>query len=159
MHAQLESPAISPKSKPRMERNIQSLYISRRLNSHEAKYTAMELECLGMVWSLDKLAHYVDGSKLRLVTDHPVLKWIWGIRSDANTRLFKWSLQLSLLKDKVTIVHRPGQFHQNVDPLSHNPSSYHITLIHLAHTWMEKLWNGYQEDPHFKRIIQQLLQL
>jgi len=36
------------------------LYISRRLNVHEAKYSATELECLGMVWSLDKLTHYVD---------------------------------------------------------------------------------------------------
>jgi RNase H-like domain found in reverse transcriptase/Integrase zinc binding domain len=132
------------------------LYISRRLNSHEAKYTATELECLGMVWCLDKLAHYVDGSKLRLVTDHSALKWIWGIKSDVNARLFKWSLQLSLLKDKVTIVHCPGRFHQNVDPLSRNPSSYHITLIYLADTWKEKLWKGYQEDPYFKRIIQQL---
>jgi hypothetical protein len=139
------------------------LYISRLLNSHEAKYTSTELECLGTVWCLDKLAHYVDGSKLRLVTDHSALKWIWNVKSDANARLFKWSLQLSLLKDKVTIIHRPGRFHQNVDPLSRNPASYHVTLIHLPEDWKEKLWEGYQKDAHFRKkdahfrkILQQL---
>src|SRR5271169_2957931 len=135
------------------------LYISRRLNKHESKYTATEMECLGLVWCLDKLAHYVDGSQLRLVTDHNALKWIWGIKSDVNARLFKWSLILSSLKDKVTIVHRPGRFHQNVDPLSRNPASYTVTLIHLSDTWKQKLADGYQEDPYFRRIIQNLKQL
>jgi hypothetical protein len=132
------------------------LYISRRLNKHESKYTATELECLGLVWSLDKLAHYMDGSQLRLVTDHNALKWIWGIKSDVNARLFKWSLILSSLKDKVTIVHCPGHFHQNVDPLSRNPASYAVTLIHLSTAWKKKLANGYQKDPYFRRIIRNL---
>lgn len=29
-----------------------------------------------MVWSLEKLAHYEDGGKLRLITDHSALKWM-----------------------------------------------------------------------------------
>ena len=141
------------------------LYISRRLNPYEAKYTSTELECLGVVWCLDKLAHYVDGAKLKLVTDHSALKWIWGIKTDVNARLFKWSLQLSALKDKVTIVHRPGRFHQNVDVLSRNPMptrtqpAYSITLIHLSKEWKEKLWNGYLADPYFRRIIISLQRL
>ena len=65
------------------------LYISRRLNKSKSKYTATEMECLGLVWCLDKLAYYVDGSPLRLVTDHNALKWIWGIKLDINARLFK----------------------------------------------------------------------
>jgi hypothetical protein len=48
------------------------LYISRRLNKHESKYTVTEMECL------DKLAHYVDGFQLLLVTDHNAFKWIWS---------------------------------------------------------------------------------
>src|SRR5947207_3689156 len=135
------------------------LYISRRLNKHESKYTATEMECLGLVWCLDKLTHYVDGSQLRLVTDHNALKWIWGIKSDVNARLFKWSLILSSLKDKVTIVHRPGRFHQNIDPLSRNPASYTITLIHLSNAWKLKLAKGYQEDAYFRRIIRNLKRL
>jgi hypothetical protein len=146
------------------------LYISRRLNSHEAKYTSTELECLGVVWCLNKLAHYVDGSKLKLVTDHNALKWIWGIKTDVNARLFKWSLQLSMLKDKVTIVHRPGRFHQNVDVLSRNPSSnsithkkvqsvYSVTPIHLSEEWKEKLWKGYLTDSYFRRVISSLQRL
>src|SRR5437762_10922530 len=87
----------------------------------KSKYTSTELECLGLVWNLNKLAHYVDGAKLKLFTDHSALKWIWGIKSDVNARLFKWSLQLSMLKDNVTIIHRHGLMLRNVDPLSRNP--------------------------------------
>jgi len=144
------------------------LYISRRLNAHEQKYTSTELECLGMVWNLNKLAHYVDGAKLTLVTDHSALKWIWDVKSDVNARLFKWSLQLSVLKDNVTIVHRPGLSLRNVDPLSRNPmdemtsskptnfASYHVTLVHLAKEWLDKLWNGYMNSKFFSKIIKDL---
>jgi len=84
-----------------------------------------------------------------------------------NARLFKWSLQLSALKDKVTIVHRPGRFHQNVDVLSRNPMStpagtypaYSITLVHLSEEWKENLWKGYLADPHYRRIILSLQRL
>jgi hypothetical protein len=117
------------------------------------------MECLGLAWCLDKVAHYVDGSQLRLVTDHNALKWIWSIKSDVNARLFKWSLILSSLKDKVAIVHRPGRLHQNVDPLSRNPASYTVTLIHLSDAWKQKLTQGYQEDPYFRRIIRNLKRL
>jgi hypothetical protein len=98
----------------------------------------------------------MDGSQLRLVIDHNTLKWIWGIKSDVNARLFKWSLILSSPKDKVTIVHRPRRFHQNVDPLSRNPASYSVTLIHLSTAWKKKLANGYQKDTYFRRIIRNL---
>ena len=60
------------------------LYISLWLNQYEAKYTSTELKCLGLVWNINKLAHYVDGVKLKLFTDHSALKWIWGIKLDVN---------------------------------------------------------------------------
>ena len=139
------------------------LFISRRLNIHEQKYTSTELECLALVWTLNKLAHYVDGGKLTLVTDHSALKWIWGVKSDVNARLFKWSLQLSVLKDNVTIIHRPGSSLRNVDPLSRNPTdeatnvaSYHVTLVHLADEWLNKVWDGYAKSKFFSKVIADL---
>jgi hypothetical protein len=52
------------------------LFISPGLTDAETRYSATELECLALVWSLHKLEHYVDGAKLKLYTDHSVLKWI-----------------------------------------------------------------------------------
>ena len=65
------------------------LFISRSLKSAEMRYASMELECLTIVWWLHKLEHYVDGSKLKLLTDHSALKWIWNVKSTVNSRLFK----------------------------------------------------------------------
>lgn len=109
------------------------LFISRGLAESKTGYSATELECYSVVWCLNKLEHYVDGSKLKLHTDHAALKWIWDIKSTVNSRLFKWSLILNPLRDKVTIIHRPGRLHNNVDPLSRYPSpmSNSINLLHV----------------------------
>lgn len=52
------------------------LFILRGLTDAETRYSATELECLVVVWNLHKLEHFVDGSQLRLYTDHAALKWI-----------------------------------------------------------------------------------
>jgi len=79
------------------------------------------------------------------------------VKPRVNARLFRWSLILNPLKDKVTIVHRPGRMHSNVDPLSRNPA--YITLVKMTDDWEEKLWIGYQEDPYYRRIIKELMKL
>ncbi|MBW0534174.1 hypothetical protein O181_073889 [Austropuccinia psidii MF-1] len=37
-------------------------YISRQIKPTEARYGARQLECLCLVWALEKLNHYLDGS-------------------------------------------------------------------------------------------------
>jgi hypothetical protein len=134
------------------------LFISRNLTDAETRYSATELECLGVVWSLNKLEHYVDGSKLKLYTDHTALKWIWDIKSTANSRLFKWSLMLNPLRDKVTIIHRPGRLHNNVDPLSRYPVANSVNLLSVNDEWKAKLWRGYLRDRYFRRILKRLME-
>jgi len=74
-----------------------------------------------------------------------------------NSRLFKWSLILSPLKDNVTIVHRPGRLHNNVDPLSRYPMS--VNLVHVGEEWQSKLWEGYYADRTFRRILKSLMRI
>lgn len=135
------------------------LFISRGLTEAETRYSATELECLAIVWCLHKLEHYVDGAQLTLITDYAALKWIWDIKSTVNSRLFKWSLALNPLKDKVTIIHRPRRFHSNVDPLSRYPVSNSVNLLHIESAWRDKLWSGYLRDKTFKRILKRLLRM
>ena len=68
----------------------------------------MKLEYLCMIWSFDKLAHYADGVKLRSKRSF-VIEVNLECKSNVNVRLFKWSVQLSIYKNKVTIVHHPGR--------------------------------------------------
>ena len=100
------------------------LFISRTLKPAEKNYTATELECPGLIWSLKKLAHHVDSSNLTVVTDHSALKWIWNIKEPVNQCLLRWSLFLNPLKDKIKIIHRPRINHTNVDPLLR----YHLPM-------------------------------
>lgn len=99
----------------------------------------------------------MDGSKLKLYTDHSALKWIWDIKSTVNSRLFKWSLILNPLRDKVSIIHRPGRMHNNVDPLSRYPASYSVNLLHVQDDWQDRLWNGYLKDATFRKILSRLM--
>jgi len=105
------------------------------------------------------MEHFVDGSQLKLFTDHAALKWIWDVKSTVNSRLFKWSLILNPLRDKVDIIHRPGRIHNNVDPLSRYPASYSVNLTHIDNSWQEKLWNGYLADRTFGKVVKQLANL
>ena len=134
------------------------LFISRTLRHAEKNYAATELECLAVVWALKKLAHYVDGSQLTLITDHSALKWIWSVKETVNQRLFRWSLLLNPLKDKVNIVHRPGRLNNNVDPLSRNPVPAYLTttLVSISNEWRLKLQSGYVKDKHFRSIWKKL---
>jgi len=70
------------------------LFISRQRKSPELRYSATELECLRLFWCLQKLQHYVDGAQLKIYTDHVALKWIWNVKPNVNSRLFKWSMIL-----------------------------------------------------------------
>ena len=35
-------------------------------------------------------------------------------------------------------------------------ASYHVTLVHLAKEWLDKLWNGYMNSKFFSKIIKDL---
>jgi RNase H-like domain found in reverse transcriptase/Reverse transcriptase (RNA-dependent DNA polymerase)/Integrase zinc binding domain/Chromo (CHRromatin Organisation MOdifier) domain len=156
------------------------LFISRTLKPAEKNYAATELECLAVVWGLKKLSHYLDGSQVTLVTDHHALKWIWDIKETVNQRLFRWSLLLNPLKDKVTIIHRPGKLNTNVDPLSRFPvsdptideilefdkspniskskSNFHSSITHvvISAELRSDFRKGYLKDRHFRNVWRRL---
>lgn len=52
------------------------IYLSRKLLPQEKRYTVGELECLAIVWGLNKLRPYLLGVKFALQTDHHPLVFI-----------------------------------------------------------------------------------
>ncbi|MBW0481355.1 hypothetical protein O181_021070 [Austropuccinia psidii MF-1] len=44
-------------------------YISRQIKPTEASYGASQMECLFLVWALEKWHHYLDGSVFEVITD------------------------------------------------------------------------------------------
>ncbi|MBW0584318.1 hypothetical protein O181_124033 [Austropuccinia psidii MF-1] len=55
-------------------------YISRQIKSTEARYGASQMECLCLVWALDKLHYYLDGSVLEVITDYNAVKSLLNMK-------------------------------------------------------------------------------
>ena len=66
---------------------------SKKLNAAEQKYAVYELEALGVVYSVRKFRHYIEGTTFRLVTDHNALLWLFR-QPILRGKLARWALDL-----------------------------------------------------------------
>ncbi|XP_055021248.1 uncharacterized protein LOC129412157 [Boleophthalmus pectinirostris] len=76
--------AVLVQGEPGEERPI--LYLSRKLQPRETRYSAIEKEGLAIRWALDHLRYYLLGREFDLETDHRALTWIESMK-DHNSRL------------------------------------------------------------------------
>jgi len=53
-------------------------YASRSLTKAEKKYCPTEIECLAVLWSIEKFKSYLEGYSFNVITDHSSLRWIMG---------------------------------------------------------------------------------
>ncbi|TYJ52350.1 hypothetical protein B9479_007044 [Cryptococcus floricola] len=107
------------------------VYLSRTLTPAEKNYAATELECLGIVWAIKKLIPYLEGSKFTVVTDHSALQWLFDFKG-TNRRILGWSVELQPFREDMTIRHRQGRLHSNVDSLSRDPMPSVLTINHYT---------------------------
>ncbi len=91
------------------------LYLSRKLQPHETRYSTVEKEGLAIKWALESLRYYLLGREFDLENDHRVLTWINSMK-DHNSRLTRW--YLSLQPFKFVIRHRAGKTNVVADYLS-----------------------------------------
>lgn len=90
-------------------------FLSRSLNKAERNYSTTERECLAVVWSLEKLRPYLEGTQFTVVTDHHSLVWLNNLK-DPSGRLCRWAVKLQ--QHSFDIVHRKGREHLVPDCLS-----------------------------------------
>jgi len=93
-------------------------FISRQLSVHEKNYSAIEWECLAVVWAVGVFEVYLVDAPFTVVTDHAPLRWLPTKRM-GNSRLQRWALTLS--EFSFTVLHRAGKKNGNVDALSRMP--------------------------------------
>ncbi|MBW0572453.1 hypothetical protein O181_112168 [Austropuccinia psidii MF-1] len=65
-------------------------YISRQIKPTEARYGASQMECLCLVWALEKLHYYLDGSVFEVITDCNAMKSLLNMKTP--TRHIMWAL-------------------------------------------------------------------
>ena len=93
-------------------------FISRSLSPAEKNYDGNELECLGLVWALDKLRSSLYGRHFKVLTDSRALRWLFE-KKDVRGRLSRWILALQ--EYDFEIEHIKGKTNVVADALSRSP--------------------------------------
>ncbi|KAI7940919.1 hypothetical protein MJO28_013204 [Puccinia striiformis f. sp. tritici] len=99
----------------RIEKPI--LFISRQIRDTEKRYGASQMECLALVWSLEKLHYYLEGSKFVVITDCTAVRTLMHMKTP-NRHMLRWQIAIQQYRGSMTIVHKSGSKHQNADGLS-----------------------------------------
>jgi hypothetical protein len=92
--------------------------VSRTLTKAERNYSITHLECLAIVYSVDKLRHFLHGTQFVIKTDHHALCWLMKVK-DPNGRLCRWALRM--MEYDFKIVYNSNKNHGDVDCLSRFP--------------------------------------
>jgi len=69
------------------------MYASRKMLDRETRYSAIERECLAIVWAIDKYSRYLFGRHFFIETDHRPLTYLQRSKT-SNSRLMRWALAL-----------------------------------------------------------------
>ncbi|MBW0490125.1 hypothetical protein O181_029840 [Austropuccinia psidii MF-1] len=87
-------------------------YISRQIKPTEERYGAIQIECLGLVWELDKLPYYLDGSFFEVITDCNAVKPLLNMKAP-NRHMLRWQIAIQEYRGNMNIVHKAGKIHKN----------------------------------------------
>ncbi|MBW0482678.1 hypothetical protein O181_022393 [Austropuccinia psidii MF-1] len=82
-------------------------FISRQIKPAEEIYGESQMECLFLVWALEKLHYYFDGTVFYFITDCNYVKYILDMKA-LNRNMLRW--QISIQKYR-------GNIHNSADGL------------------------------------------
>ena len=92
-------------------------YENKTLNKAEQNYATTELECLAVVWAIEKFDYYLEGNKFKIVTDHIALKWLFN-KAIPKGRIGRWIARLQPYICNMEIIYKQGKQHLNADAMS-----------------------------------------
>lgn len=119
-------------------------YISRSLSREERNYSTTERECLAVLFSIEKLRPYVEGTHFTVVTDHYSLKWLNNMQQPTG-RLARWAVRLSGYD--FDIVHRKGKDNVVPDALSRAVPIIDVIDAVVKDRWYSKMFNMVNTKP------------
>ncbi|MBW0504502.1 hypothetical protein O181_044217 [Austropuccinia psidii MF-1] len=92
-------------------------YISRQIKPKEARYSASQMECLCLVWELEKLHQYIDGSVFEVITDCNAMKSPLNMKTP-NRHMWRWQIAIQEYGGNMTIAHKAGNVHKIFNEIS-----------------------------------------
>ncbi|MBW0483896.1 hypothetical protein O181_023611 [Austropuccinia psidii MF-1] len=92
-------------------------YISRKIKPKDTRYGESSMKCLCLVWALNKLHYYLDGSIFEVITNCNSVKSLLNMKTP-NQNMLRWQISIQEYRGNRTIVHQAGNIHKNSDGLS-----------------------------------------
>ena len=114
-------------------------FASRSLSAAERNYAPTEVECLALVWAVQKFRTYLHGHRFVVHTDHASLQWLNNARF-TNSKLERWALRLQ--EHDFTVAYKKGSENLVADALSRFVSAHALqsvlwtTLWPALHQWI-----------------------
>ncbi|MBW0523910.1 hypothetical protein O181_063625 [Austropuccinia psidii MF-1] len=75
------------------------------------------MECLCLVWALEKPHYYLAGSVFEVITNFNAVKALFNLKTP-NRHMLRWQIAIQEYRGNMTIVHKAGNIHKNADVLS-----------------------------------------
>jgi len=125
-------------------------YLSRSLTKQEMKLSVREKECLAVIWSVEKLRHYLDHVHFKVYTDHASLLWLHRLK-DPLGRLGRW--QLRLQQFDFELIHRKGKenivpdFLSRAMPVPVQSVNFNHLVSPTTDKWYLRLSKSVKENP------------
>ncbi|MBW0465479.1 hypothetical protein O181_005194 [Austropuccinia psidii MF-1] len=92
-------------------------YISRQIKPTESRYGESQMKCLCLVWALEKLHYYLDGSDFEVMTYCNSMKSLLNMKTP-DRHMVRWQIAIPEYRGNITIVHKELNLHTNADGLS-----------------------------------------
>ncbi|MBW0515240.1 hypothetical protein O181_054955 [Austropuccinia psidii MF-1] len=149
-------------------------FISRQIKPIESRYGASQMECLCLVWALEKSNYFVEGYFFEVITDFTAVKSLFKMKTP-NRHMLIWQRALQEYRGSMTIVHKDGNIHKNADGLSIFPLKNNIdnpayvpegaspqipiegiSVTDLNTTFFEEVRSSYTQDNNCSILCQLL---
>ncbi|MBW0525827.1 hypothetical protein O181_065542 [Austropuccinia psidii MF-1] len=75
------------------------------------------MECLCLVWALEELHYYIDGSVFEVITECTAVESLLDMKT-SNRHMLRWQIAIQEYRGNMTILHKTGNIHRNSDGLS-----------------------------------------
>ncbi|MBW0468592.1 hypothetical protein O181_008307 [Austropuccinia psidii MF-1] len=95
-------------------------YISRKLKDPEARYRAIQTECLFLAWALEKLHYYMEGEVFEFYTECTALKSLLNMKT-TNRHNLHWKIAIQEYRGNMNTIYKEGTSHTNADGLRRLP--------------------------------------
>ena len=96
-------------------------FISHKLNKSQINYSTVEKECFEIMYSLERLHHWVSCSQIICKTDHMPLKYLLSSHFK-NRKIASW--QMNIAEYNIDIEYLPGKQNLIADLMSRRPNNH-----------------------------------